>query len=85
MHCHIEFHVDAGFTATIIEAPEVLAERGYKVPRNHVEICKKFPMPFKGNAGGNMDDPLDLSGANNQLALPDYGAMYPPGSAPYVA
>lgn len=85
LHCHIEFHVGAGFTATIVEAPEVLAERGFMVPKGHIETCKKFPMPFRGNAAGNVRDPLDLSGATTELVVPDYGAMYPPGTPPHVA
>jgi iron transport multicopper oxidase len=85
LHCHIEFHVNAGFVATIIEAPEVLAEKGFAVPKDHIDSCKKFPMAYQGNAAGNIGSPLDLSEANTQLSTPDYGAMYPPGTAPHAA
>lgn len=71
LHCHIEFHTVSGFIATIIEAPELLSapERGglNLVPNQHLDVCKKYPMEYKGNAAGHTHDPLDLSGANTEV------------------
>lgn len=59
-HCHIEWHVVSGLSATIIEGPEKL--RNAKIPKDHIEACKKAGIPYKGNAGGAVDNPLDTSG-----------------------
>jgi len=80
-HCHIELHVNSGIVATIIEAPEKLSWHGLKIPRDHIEACKAYPMPFTGNAAGNYEA-LNLTGANTEVPLVDYGAMYPPGTPP---
>lgn len=58
-HCHVEWHVEMGLTATIIEAPDML--RDLKIPKDHIKACKKAGIPTKGNAGGNYEDPLDTS------------------------
>ncbi|KAI1809987.1 multicopper oxidase [Poronia punctata] len=51
LHCHVEWHVEMGLTATLIEAPELLVN--YKIPRDHVDICKDQGIPISGNAAGN--------------------------------
>jgi iron transport multicopper oxidase len=79
LHCHIEFHVTSGFSVTIIEAPEILAKRGLNIPQDHREACRAFPMDYTGNAAGNQQ-PLNLTGAITQVSVPDWGAMYPPGT-----
>jgi iron transport multicopper oxidase len=65
-HCHIEWHVDSGLIATMVEAP--LALRAQKqlhpVPESHFDTCHASKMSTAGNAGGNVDDFLDLSNAN---------------------
>ena len=58
-HCHIEWHVEMGLTATIIEAPNML--RDIEIPQDHINACKKAGVPYKGNAGGSVEDPLDTS------------------------
>ena len=63
-HCHIEWHVEMGLTATIVEAPEKL--RGLKIPQDHIDNCKALGIPYKGNAGGNVDNPLDTSNYNTE-------------------
>jgi len=59
-HCHIEWHVEMGLTATIIEAPDRL--RGRKFPKDHIDACKALKIPYEGNAAGNVDDPTDTTG-----------------------
>lgn len=59
-HCHIEWHVEMGLTATIIEAPEEL--RGFRVPKEHIDVCKIQGEPYEGNAAGNTVDYTDTAG-----------------------
>jgi hypothetical protein len=61
-HCHIEWHVEMGLTATIIEAPDRL--RGLTFPPDHIAACQKMGMPYQGNAAGNTQDPTNTSGFN---------------------
>ena len=75
-------HVNSGFTAMFIEAPEELQRMGLEIPKDHVKACEAFPMAYVGNAGGNVEDPLDLSGAVTEVPSEDYGSMYPPGTPP---
>ncbi len=72
-HCHIEWHVEAGLTATIIEAPDVLQKSKPYIPISHKNACKALKIPMKGNAGGNYKDWFDLSNANTEPALDNWG------------
>ncbi|KAF2670525.1 hypothetical protein BT63DRAFT_432740 [Microthyrium microscopicum] len=81
LHCHIEAHTSSGFVATIIEAPEELAQTNFRIPQDHIDACKTYPMKYFGNAAGNIA-PTNLTGANVDVPSYDYGAMYPPGTPP---
>jgi len=59
-HCHIEWHVEMGLTASIIEGPEQL--RGKQFPEDHLENCRIGGVPTRGNAAGNVENPLDTTG-----------------------
>lgn len=59
-HCHIEWHVEMGLTATFIEAPDRL--RGLSFPDDHLEACRKMGIPYEGNAAGNTENYTDTSG-----------------------
>lgn len=59
-HCHIEWHVEMGLTATIIEAPEEL--RGFEIPQDHIDVCKIQGSPYEGNAAGNTKDYTNTTG-----------------------
>ncbi|KJR90080.1 uncharacterized protein SPSK_06412 [Sporothrix schenckii 1099-18] len=61
-HCHIEWHVEMGLTATFIQAPELL--RNVTFPADHIDNCIKQNIPYQGNAAGNTADVLDTSGFN---------------------
>lgn len=64
LHCHIEWHVEAGLSATIIEAPDVLQKSKMYTPNSAKTACAAFgKTPMKGNAGGNSKNWLDLSQA----------------------
>ena len=65
-HCHIEWHVEAGLTATFIEAPEML-QQTITIPSDHLNVCQRDGVPTKGNAAGNTHNHLDLSGANTAI------------------
>ncbi|KAM0148539.1 hypothetical protein ACHAQE_003670 [Botrytis cinerea] len=62
-HCHIEWHVDQGLIATMIEAPLEL-QKSLTIPENHIAACQTRGVPYTGNAAGNAEDYLDLKGAN---------------------
>ncbi|KAF9959127.1 hypothetical protein BGZ72_010256 [Mortierella alpina] len=60
-HCHVEWHLEAGMAATVIEAPEVLSSV-LKVDRKYLEQCAALGIPFEGNAAGNQG--LNMTGEN---------------------
>ncbi|GAP83150.2 putative iron transport multicopper oxidase FET3 [Rosellinia necatrix] len=51
LHCHIEWHVEMGLSATLIEAPERLVN--YTIPQDHINVCNAQGIPVAGNAAGN--------------------------------
>lgn len=72
-HCHIEWHVESGLIATMVEAPLDL-QRDLVVPQGHYDACAAASpaMPTVGNAAGNTANLLDLSGEPSPPArLPD--------------
>ncbi|KAF2431844.1 ferroxidase [Tothia fuscella] len=73
LHCHIEWHVAAGLTATIIEAADKL---DFKIPHDHLEVCKKQGILTSGNAAGNSRNFEDLTGANIDIPTSDMGAIF---------
>jgi iron transport multicopper oxidase len=79
LHCHVEWHVEAGLMATIIEAPETFPQSENPPPKSHYDACAAYPDPSNGNAAGKKG--LDLSGANTKLPIPNHGAMYTPGKS----
>jgi len=62
-HCHIEWHVDQGLIATMVEAPLEL-QKTLTIPQNHFDACNVSNIPISGNAAANTKDFLDLTGAN---------------------
>jgi len=74
-HCHIEWHVIMGLSATIIEAPEEL--RGLPIPEDSQAACAAQNISIAGNAAGNTVNLTDLSGANDSSMNPYDGATYP--------
>ncbi|KAM5480711.1 hypothetical protein MaudMau93_007398 [Microsporum audouinii] len=73
-HCHIEWHMDSGLVATMVEAPLALQDQrkdGIKaLPANHIDACRSSNTPYHGNAGGNTADFLDVSNMNGPPAPP---------------
>ena len=63
-HCHIEWHVDQGLIATLVEAP-LEVQKSLTIPQNHLDACKAASIPTAGNAAGNTVNLLDLTGANS--------------------
>lgn len=61
-HCHIEWHVEAGLTVTLIEAPDQLQGKNH-IPADHIGACEKYPQLYEGNAAGNTKEPLNLDGS----------------------
>lgn len=74
LHCHIEWHVEAGLMATIIEAPETFPNSLKAPPKSHYEACAAYPSPNSGNAAGKQG--LDMTGANTKVEPGSHGATY---------
>lgn len=70
-HCHIEWHVIMGLTATIIESAKDLV--GLQIPADHKAVCALQGIPTVGNAAGNSKNFTDLTGANTSPPNPDTG------------
>ena len=66
-HCHIEWHVDSGLIATMVEAPLEL-QRTLTVPDDHYQVCRDQNQAYSGNAAGNTEDLLNMKGANTSPA-----------------
>ncbi|QRD84389.1 Cupredoxin [Aspergillus flavus] len=66
-HCHIEWHMDAGLAAVMVEAPLYLQEN-LTIPQNHYDVCSASGTPTEGNAAGNTEDFYDLTGENKAVA-----------------
>ena len=62
-HCHIEWHMDQGLIATMVEAPLEI-QKSITIPQNHLDACKAGNTLYEGNAAGNTVNFLDLTGAN---------------------
>lgn len=62
-HCHIEWHLQSGLIATMVEAPSEL-QKTLKIPAGHYDACRAGNEPFEGNAAGNTKNVFDLEGAN---------------------
>ncbi|CZR66323.1 uncharacterized protein PAC_16224 [Phialocephala subalpina] len=61
-HCHVEWHVEAGMTATFIRAPDLLQKQKIYTLNSHKQVCKAFGNTLmKGNAGGKSKNWYDLS------------------------
>lgn len=62
-HCHIEWHIDQGLVATMVEAPLEL-QKTLTIPQDFIAACEAGNVPYAGNAAGNTVNYLDLTGAN---------------------
>jgi iron transport multicopper oxidase len=69
---HIEFHVEAGLTGTILEAPDHL-QGNLQIPEDHLRVCYQMNDQTVGNAAGNTQNWLDLTGAPTVAPRYDYG------------
>lgn len=68
--------MEAGLTATIIEAPQDIQEQQPSIPSDMLAICRSQDIPTAGNAAGNTKDFLNLTGAN-VVATSGRGAIFP--------
>ncbi|CAD6505696.1 BgTH12-01186 [Blumeria graminis f. sp. triticale] len=62
-HCHIEWHMAQGLSATLIEAP-LDVQKQLTISENHFDNCRHRGIPIAGNAAANTVDLLNLDGAN---------------------
>ncbi|KAL2819591.1 Cupredoxin [Aspergillus cavernicola] len=66
-HCHIDWHLMQGLAMVLIEAPTQIQQRT-TIPEDHWAACSAAGVSGVGNAAGNAEDLLDLSGENRQVA-----------------
>ncbi|KAF7520062.1 hypothetical protein G7054_g12891 [Neopestalotiopsis clavispora] len=66
-HCHIQWHMDSGLAVTFVEAPLEIQQR-ITVPQDFLDNCAADGVATVGNAAGNTEDYLDLSGQNESVA-----------------
>ncbi|KAJ5803916.1 CAZyme family AA1 [Penicillium psychrosexuale] len=74
LHCHVEWHVETGLMATIIEAPETFQHSLHAPPQSHYDTCAAYPQGVSGNAAGK--NGLDLTGLDTTPPIIDHGALY---------
>ncbi|KAJ7438371.1 Fet3 protein [Mycena galericulata] len=60
-HCHIEWHLEAGFAVQLIEAPLIAQRFVNNIPAQIDANCKALHEPLSGNAAGHASA-TDLSG-----------------------
>ena len=74
-HCHTEWHVVSGMIATFIEAPtELVAQKPY-IPASHRAVCDNHGISRSGNAAGNKNNWLNLTGANTEAPTDNWGLV----------
>jgi len=60
LHCHIEWHLQAGLAIQLVEAPLTMQQRN-SVPQYLYDQCQDLDKPISGNAAGHASV-TDLSG-----------------------
>ncbi|KAH7081021.1 iron transport multicopper oxidase-like protein FET3 [Paraphoma chrysanthemicola] len=64
-HCHLEWHIVSGLSATMVEQPlGIQKQLAGKIPADHLKVCEAGKVPTAGNAAGNTKDYTDLRGEN---------------------
>lgn len=66
LHCHMEWHVTAGLTVTMVEAPLQL-QKQESITAQSLANCKAQGASTQGNAAGNTQNHFDLTGANTHV------------------
>ena len=72
-HCHIEWHLLQGLSIVLVEDPLSLqTNSSQQLTANMLEMCTNSNISSKGNAAGNYENFLDLTGENvQQKNIPD--------------
>jgi iron transport multicopper oxidase len=63
LHCHIEWHIEAGLVMTLVEDLIQLQQQNLTIPANMLAACAAQGILTVGNAGGNSVDWYDLKNA----------------------
>lgn len=66
-HCHINWHLDSGLAATMIEAPLDL-QKTLQIPANHFDVCRASDTKVAGNAAGDTANLFNLQDQNRSPA-----------------
>jgi iron transport multicopper oxidase len=67
-HCHIDWHLMQGLAMAFVEAPLQIQER-VSIPQQQYDVCKAAGIPTQGNAAGNTENYLNLTGQNMQVPI----------------
>lgn len=62
LHCHIEWHIEAGLVMTFVEDPVQTQTLNLLGSQDNYDICAKINMPYQGNAAGNTRDWFSMAG-----------------------
>jgi iron transport multicopper oxidase len=62
LHCHMDWHVEAGLTVTMVEAPDKIQEQEQQFMPQMASLCQAQGIATQGNAMGNVDNWLNLTG-----------------------
>lgn len=81
LHCHIEWHIEAGLVMTFVEDPIELQAQGLVISQGMLDACSAQGIPTIGNAGGDSVNWLNLTNAPTHPPQSIWGALItPPGS-----
>lgn len=70
IHCHMDWHIDAGLTATLVVAPARIQRDNAEIPAQMKGICKAQGIPTVGNCAGNTKNVLDTSKCVSKVGPP---------------
>ena len=85
LHCHMEWHVEAGMTMTLIDSPDQI-QAIQKFPEEMEEICQNQGILTKGNAAGRTDDQVyDVDGQITVCPRNPMGALIQSSSSYHLA
>ena len=84
LHCHMEWHVAAGLTVTLVEDP-LSIQQNQKIPQDGYQLCQAQPGKYmtQGNAvgatSGNVSDTTGSNSANVTTGDGNDNATYAQG------
>ncbi|KAH6671900.1 multicopper oxidase-domain-containing protein [Halenospora varia] len=81
LHCHIEWHIEAGLVMTFVEDPVQTQTLNLLGSQDNYDICAKINMPYQGNAAGNTRDWFSMAGLATKPDKNPWGGFASCGAA----